>query len=240
MIAPTPGMIKSKTMNRKILIILVLALLLAGCGKQTQPELQPFEGETVATLQTPFSLMDEASITENEDSLPASGETALPAALEPTRAPEDEQAISPVITQTNPNPYLIETTQPNPLSSATIQTTVTPAPTLGTPVWEGTWNIWYQNSTGAYASSVINIQVSSGQISATATFNDTAFTFTGEFNADGDEVKGKWESQQNVGDFWWQMIYPNTFVGSRDARFGFCGDRVSSDRPASCRKMSPN
>lgn len=240
MIAPTPGMIKSKAMNRKILIILVLALLLAGCGKQTQPALQPFEGETVATLQTPFSLMDEASITENEDSLPVSGETPLPAALEPTRAPEDEQAISPVITQTNPNPYLIETTQPNPLSSATIQTTVTPAPTLGTPVWVGTWNIWYQNSTGTYTASTMSVQISGDQLTGTSTLNNMDFTFTGEFTNQGKEIEGKWKTSQNVGNFWWQMIYANTFVGSRDDRFGFCGDRMSTNRPDTCRKLPSN
>lgn len=227
-------------MNRNIPITLIMLFMLSGCGRKAAPELQSFEGVTVATLQTPFSLMDETSMTETALALPGSAETPYPTALEPTQAPGDGLGMVIIPSQTSQNPYLIATTEPIPLSSATPQFNLTQPPPLGNLAWEGTWNIWYQNSTGAYSSSVMSIQVSGIQFSGTATINSVDYDFKGDFNLEGDEAQGKWKTAQADGNFWWQMISPNTFVGSRESRFGFCGDRVSADRPGSCRKLPAN
>jgi len=221
-------------MKWKIIFVLVLLLLLAGCGRKKVPDLQSFEGVTVATLQTPFSLMDETSLSETALALPGSEETPYPTALEPTQAAGDGLGLNPTAAQGNLNPYLINTPLP------TNQFTLTPPPTQGSSVWDGNWNIWYQNSSGAYLFSVMNIQVSEAQFSGTATINVVDYTFKGDFNTEGTEAAGKWKTVQVEGSFWWQMISDNTFVGSRENRFGFCGDRISANRPGSCRKMPPN
>jgi hypothetical protein len=233
-------MIKSKTMKKNILLFLGLIIILAGCGKQKQPELQRFEGETVATLQTPaISIIDE-SLTSTAEALLGPGETPGFLTSEPTRAPGDDVGTTPTITQASPDQNQITTTEAYPLSSTTPQFTETPPTPLGDPVWVGTWNIWYQNSTGTYTASTMSVQISGDQLTGTSTLNNMDFTFTGEFTNQGKEIEGKWKTSQNVGNFWWQMIYANTFVGSRDDRFGFCGDRMSTNRPDTCRKLPSN
>ena len=227
-------------MSRKITFVLIMLFLLSGCGLKAAPELQSFDGVTVATLQTPFSLMDEVSMSETVLALSGSGETPYPTALEPTYAPGDGAGMTALPSQTNVNPYLIATTEPIPLSSATPQFTLSTPPPLENSGWNGTWNIWYQNSTGTYVSSVLSIQVDDFQFSGTATINSVEYTFKGDFNIEGDEAQGKWRTSRADGNFWWQMVSPNTFLGSRDSRFGFCGDRVSTDRPDSCRKLPAN
>ncbi len=227
-------------MSQKTIFILVMLLILCGCGRKVTPELQSFEGVTVATLQTPFSLMDDASLTGTALSIPGSAETPPPTALEPTHAPGDVVGTGVNPTQTSVNPSQVAGTQLTPFSTATPQSTLTPPPPGGNPTWEGTWNIWYQNSTGAYSSSVLSLQVSDGQFSATANINSEEYTFKGDFNQAGDEANGKWKTTRADGEFWWQLISSTTFIGSREDRFGFCGDRVSTDRPGSCRKLPPN
>lgn len=194
----------------------------------------------MATVQTPFFQMDEASMTEIALALPGSEETPLPTSLEPTYAPGEAMGMSATPSQTSANPYQFESTQISPIASATLGINSTPLPPPGSPAWEGIWNIWYQNSTGAYISSVMSIQVSGIQFSGTATINSVDYTFKGDFNLEGNEAQGKWKTTQADGNLWWQMISPNTFVGSRESRFGFCGDRVSADRPGSCRKLPAN
>lgn len=227
-------------MNRILLSIMALLVLLAGCGRKSQPEIQGFEGVTVATLRTPVNLMVEVSTPETELFFPDSSETPLAATMEPTHTPGYGAVVTSNPTQTNANPYPFVSPEPNP------QPTTIPYPIVTLPIsqqysnWNGTWNIWYQNNTGTYVSSVLSIQVIDFQFSGTATINSTEYTFKGDFNIEGDEAQGKWNTSRAEGNFWWQMVSTNTFLGSRDSRSGFCGDRVSTNRPDSCRKLPAN
>lgn len=227
-------------MCRKIVTILFIVLLLSGCGGKEVPELQSFQGETVATLQTPFSQTNQIFVTDDMLAVQGSGETPEPTHLSAILAPEDEPGMESVPSQTIENPSEPQPPKSTPLASATLQLKVTSTPSLGIFVWEGNWNIWYQNSNGDYSSAVMNVQITGDRLSATADLNGSNYTFNGEISPDSSEVTGKWQASENDGSFWWQMISSTTFVGSSGSRFGFCGERDSDNRPASCRRTPPN
>ena len=227
-------------MCRKNVIILFFVLLLSGCGGKEIPELQNFQGETVATLQTPFSQTNQIFVTDDMLAVQDSGETPQPTQFSAILAPEDESEMIAVPSQTIENPSEPQPPKLTPLASATLQFNLTSTPSPGIFTWEGNWNIWYQNSNGDYTSAVMNVQITGDRLSATADLNGSNYTFNGEISPDSSEVTGKWQASENDGSFWWQMISSTTFVGSSGSRFGFCGERDSDNRPASCRRTPPN
>ena len=227
-------------MSRKILLVLLLLLLLSGCGQKKKSELQRFAGETVATLQTLVQPVDQIFIGDSTQTFQSSEETPQPPQFNPTLTPEIATVITSTNLQPTQPPYGFESTTPAPLASATIALTSNPSSTLGVPVWAGSWNIWYQNSSGNYYASVMTVQISGTQFSATTTINNINYSFRGDLIKQGSEVEGEWETLQTDGTFWLQMVSSDSFVGSNEARFGFCGDREAADRPDSCRKMPQN
>ena len=214
-------------MNRKILLILVMLFLLAGCGRSKPPEVQSFEGQTVATLQTPASMADLVATPESKE------QEVLPAAEQASDVTPDEILPPDREQPSNDIPEL-----PYPLDNPD---TATPSftTTLITPVWAGPWNIWYQRGTGNYDMAVLTLAVSGNEVNGTATFGVIDYFFKGIIQADQSQVEGDWNDGQQEGKFWWQMNSENVFLGSREARFGFCGNRKAAVQPQNCRKISP-
>lgn len=235
-----PSMIKSDLMSRKILVLLLLLLLLFGCGRKEKSELQRFAGETVATLQTPAISLEQNYVADATLSALDSGETPPPLQSMPTLTPVVATDTTSTISQPVQQSYGFENATVTPLASNTPVFSMTPLSTLGIGVWDGAWNIWYQNSNGNYSSSIMTVQVAGAQFSATATINNINYTFKGDLIVQGNEVEGQWTTSHSEGNFWFQMVSPETFVGSSESRFGLCGVRGSADRPDSCRKIPQN
>lgn len=241
-------MIKSDLMKRTLLVCLSLLLLLCGCGNRPQPDVEHFQGEVVATLQKPIS---EVTPEPLETVLPTNQAADFtPEASQP--APTDAPGSTPTPTELNPQttsyPVQTGTITQTPQPSATANLTqvptanLTPAPTttIGVPVWEGVWKIWYQNSSGGYVPAELTLQVSEGRVSGTARIDGVDFTFKGDVSIDGTQSEGEWKTGSNKGRFWWRMNSADTFVGSRENRFGFCGNRTTAVQPNPCREVPPN
>lgn len=227
-------------MSRKILLVLLLLLLLSGCGRKKEEELQRFEGEIVATLQTPGISLDQIYGTETTQPFQSTEETPQPSQFIPTLTPVVATDATSTIPQPTQQPYGFENTTLAPLASNTPVFSMTPTSTLGMGVWEGHWNIWYQNSRGNYSSSVMTVQIAGTQFSASATIDNINYSFKGRVILQGSEVEGEWKTLQTEGDFWLQMVSSDSFVGSREVRFGFCGNREDVERPDLCRKLPSN
>lgn len=223
-------------MKRNILIVTLLLAILSGCGRKNLP-LQRFEGETVATLQ--ISLDEEADgyLTTTPTNPQSTQETTLPTTTAPVDPLGDEaQATStlPVIVGTS---YPAQVSTPPPALALTGGPTLTATPTLANPVWTGKWNIWFQDKTGDYIKAVMTVTLSGNQLTANTTLKNNDYLFTGTLLTEAAKVEGKWFTGSDEGKFWWQMIAADTFAGSWDGRFGFCGDRESEEQPTACRRI---
>ena len=233
-------MIKSALMNRKMLFILVFVLLLTGCGQRRPPDVEQFQGDVVATLQKPISQVTPEPL---ETSLPASEDTEL--TLEPSKVmPTDLPGGTPTPTETNPQapgyPVTTGTTTLIPEPSATANLTQSPTPTLGAAVWQGVWKIWSQTESGGYTPTDLTVQVNGTKLTGSAKIDGVDYTFRGDITTQGGQVQGKWQTTSTSGTFWWRMNSADTFVGSRENRFGFCGNRTSAVQPNPCREVPQN
>ena len=181
----------------------------------------------MATLQTPASMADLVATPESKE------QEVLPAAEQASDVTPDEILPPDREQPSNDIPEL-----PYPLDNPD---TATPSftTTLITPVWAGPWNIWYQRGTGNYDMAVLTLAVSGNEVNGTATFGVIDYFFKGIIQADQSQVEGDWNDGQQEGKFWWQMNSENVFLGSREARFGFCGNRKAAVQPQNCRKISP-
>jgi hypothetical protein len=229
-------MIKSDLMNRKIIWVFLLFVLLSGCGQRRQPDVEYFQGDVVATLQKPVNQPP-----------PEFVDTALPPIEDPIVTPEASQTIptntpgaTPTPTKSNlqTNIYPVETgtTTLVPEPSATTNLTQTPTPVLGVPAWDGVWNIWYQAASGGYTPAQLTVSVSGTRLTGSAKIGGTDFSFKGDIISEGTQVEGEWETPTDDGTFWWRMNSPEIFVGSRESRFGFCGNRATA-QPNPCREI---
>ncbi len=212
-------MIKSDSMNRKILILLAL-LLLFGCAQRGEPEV--FRGDVVATHQTPTTKATQSASREPE-------ETRQPPESTPNSSPEPE------INQTEPPPdqggYPITSLTP-------AGSTQTPAATASASLWDGIWHIWYQAANGTYFASDMTIQVAGLGMKGTASIEGIQYYFKGDIFEQGSQVKGEWHAGEIDGTFWWKLNSSGVFTGSREGRFGFCGSRAIIERPANCREIN--
>lgn len=199
-----------------------------------------FQGEVVATLQKPVSQATPESV---DTDLPPSGEpegTLQASQLPSTSTPGSTPSPTSPNPQSTGYPVTIGTTTLIPEPSATANLTQTPTPTLGVPVWEGVWKIWYQTVNGGYTPAELTVQVNGAKLTALAKIDGTDFTFKGEITTQGSQVAGEWQTASNTGAFWWRMNSPDTFVGSRENRFGFCGNRAAAIQPNPCRELPQN
>ena len=203
------SVIKSDLMNRKILLVLVLLFLflflLTGCGQRRQPDMEHFQGDVVATLQKPIS---ETTPEPLDTSLPPSEDTEVtPQASEPI--PTNTPGGTPSPTSSSPQstgyPVTTGTTTLIPEPSATANLSQTPTLTLGVPVWEGVWKIWYQTVNGGYTPADLTVQVNGTRLTGAAKIDGIDFTFTGEITMQGTQAEGEWETASNTGTFWWRM-----------------------------------
>ena len=230
-------MIKSDEMKRICLPLLALALVLSGCGQRRLPDVEHFQGDVIATLQKPVSQTVPAPL-ENTP-LPVEESEPTP---EPSKAePGPSQTATPVPTQpaSQDDPYPAETELDNvtPSPTATSSGSLTPTMTLGAPVWDGVWNIWYQNPSGGYVTAAMTVRVNGAKVSGSATLDGILFSFQGESDQETGQVKGEWKTDNNKGTFWWRMNAADSFVGSRDDRFGMCASRSSTVQPNPCREI---
>lgn len=194
----------------------------------------------MATLQTPAISLEQNYVADATLSALDSGETPPPLQSIPTLPPVVTSEITSTISQPVQQPYGFENPTVTPVATSTPEIELTPTFTVDPPVWEGAWYIWYQNSSGNYSPSVMIVQIAGTQFSATTTINNINYTFRGDLIMQGTEVEGEWETLQTEGDFWLQMVSSDSFLGSRESRFGFCGNREDVERPDSCRKIPQN
>lgn len=202
--------------------------------------MEHFQGEVVATLQRPIS---QATPTPLDTSLPPSidPEETLP----PTEPfPTDTPGVTLTATEANPQitgyPVETGTSTQTPQPSATAILTPTLTPTLGVPVWQGVWNIWYQTASGGYTPAELTVQINGTRLTGLTKIDGVDYTFKGDIYSQGVLVEGEWQTASNTGRFWWRMNSANTFVGSRENRFGFCGNRATADQPNPCREVPQN
>lgn len=230
-------MIKSDLMNRKILLVMVLLFLITGCGQQRQPDVEHFQGEVIATLQKPISQAVTDLVT---DPPPPREETQLSPETSqtiPTNTPISAFTPTFVDTQTTSYPAGTEPTSVAPTPTAMAYPYQTPNPTPGVTEWQGVWNIWYQNTRGGYTPSKLTVQVSGTSVTGLAKIDGIDFIFSGDILSQTSQVEGEWETASDDGTFWWRMNSPDTFVGSRESRFGFCGNRATTVQPNPCREV---
>lgn len=231
-------MIKSDLMSRKMLFILVMLFLLAGCGQRPEPDLEHFQGEVVATLQKPIS---QATPEPLDTSLPPSNNpVGTPQASEtlPSNTPEGTPYTTGSTLQ--PTAYPITAGTPTLIPEPSATTNLTQTPTLGVAVWQGVWKIWYQMVNGGYTPAELTLQVNGTRLTGSANINGIDYTFKSEITMQGTQVEGEWQTASNSGAFWWRMNSADTFVGSRENRFGFCGNRATSVQPNPCREVPQN
>ena len=223
-----------------LFLVLVFLFLSTGCGKKPQPDVEHFQGEVVATLQKPVS---QATPNPLDTSLPPSidpEETLPPTEFFPTDTPGD--AFTATEENLPTTGYLVETgiSPQTPQPSVTAIFTPTLTPTLGVPVWQGVWNIWYQTASGGYTPAELTVQISGIRLTGLAKIDGVDYTFKGDIYSEGVLVEGEWQTASNSGTFWWRMNSADTFVGSREDRFGFCGNRAAADQPNPCREVPQN
>jgi len=234
-------MIKSDLMKRILLIFLLLPVLISGCGRRPEPVLEHFQGDVVATLQKPLS---EETPEPPETSLPPGEVTEAaqqPSETIPAFTPEGTLPPTEISSQSTTYPITTGTTTLTPMPSATpdlTHTATTPMP--GVSAWEGAWKIWYQTVSGVYMPADMTIQVNETKISGSAKIDGIDYSFAGEITNEGTRVEGYWKTDSKKGTFYWRMLAANSFVGSTEKRFGFCGDRTSAVQPNPCREVPPN
>ena len=214
------------------LIMAAAFAILSACN--TTPNIEPFTGQTVATLQTPSSIENQIFVTE---SAPVSGDSEndlLPEELAATKMALDEAdfivADDAILDRGDENSSN-DDINPN--------TTPTITPTLGIPVWEGKWIVWFQNDSGSYSRGTMELTSSSDGISGEVVLDDLSFKLNGGLVDNGRQAKGEWEGGNENGEFWWRLNYEGFFTGSRNTRFGFCGSQVHETRPDPCREVAP-
>ena len=232
------GMIKSADMNHKILLIFALILILWGCGSKELPAIQRFQGETVATLQTMVSQDISNVVTMTTTLTLQVGQTPQPD--EPIKTSTPDVFIVPIATNTPTvaQAYPVVTSTLSPAAPDPEETPILLLPVVN-PDWSGLWNAWYQNQRGDYAQFVLYIQVDNGKLTGSATIESLKYDFTGVILENGSQVKGDWVSTRENGTFWWRILSDDIFAGSRDNRFGFCGNRENPERPDHCRELPP-
>lgn len=219
-------------MKVKHYFIIVAFAMLTACN--VTPKIEPFLGQTVATLQTPVSIENQVFVTE---SAPASNDSESDLLSEDLVATSMALNEGDFIVADNDNldlgnePVLSRQADPN--------ATPTITPTLGIPVWEGKWNVWFQNDSGAYSQGTMELISNSERISGEVVLDDFSFKLNGELLDNGKQAKGEWESGNDKGEFWWRLNYEGFFTGSRNTRFGFCGSQLHESRPDPCREVTP-
>lgn len=86
---------------------------------------------------------------------------------------------------------------------------------------------------------VMTLVVEGANVSGSARIDGIDFTFKGEIFSEGTQAEGQWKTASTKGNFWWRMSSEGAFVGSREKRFGFCGDRLAV-QPNPCREVPPD
>ncbi len=232
-------MIKLKTMKRNILIFILLITILSACVQKKSPKLERFEGETVATLQTPANELAEnfppdfPADTMALEEILLTTETPKLTELVITNPSGNEILLTVTPTKSISNPYPTQPIGPTQTNGST----PTIMPTLRNPIWTGTWNIWFQDDTGDYLIGVMVVNVDGNLVNGTAELGKIDYLFKGTLSTDKSKVDGDWYAGNREGTFWWQMIAEHIFVGSWDERFGFCGEGESLVRPSNCRRL---
>jgi hypothetical protein len=141
---------------------------------------------------------------------------------------------NPLATSYPPN-YQTNTLPQNAYPTEDLTQTPTQSPDVSN--WEGVWNIWYQTASGGYTPAELTVQVNGTKLTGLAKIGGVDFSFTGDIFELGTQVEGEWQTASDEGAFWWRMNSAETFVGSRENRFGFCGNRASDDQPNPCREI---
>ena len=86
---------------------------------------------------------------------------------------------------------------------------------------------------------VMTLAVENTSVSGSARIDGIDLTFKGEIFSEGTQAEGQWKTASTKGSFWWRMSSEGRFVGSREKRFGFCGDRLAL-QPNPCREVPPD
>ena len=90
---------------------------------------------------------------------------------------------------------------------------------------------------GGYTLAELTLQVDGTRVTGAAKIDGIDYTFKGDIDTQGTHVAGKWQTGSDAGNFSWRMNSGDTFVGSRENRFGFCGNRATAIQPNPCREL---
>lgn len=217
---------KIETMKAKIFFYVLVLVLLSACN--ANPKIEAFTGKTVATLQTPVSIENQIFVTESAPA-PIDSESDL--------LPEDLAATKMALSEAD---FAIVDDDENSLGNLTNPyTTPTITPTLGIPVWDGKWTVWFQDNSGAYSRGTMELTSNPEGIRGEVILDEFSFKLSGGLLDDGRQAKGDWEGGNEKGTFWWRLNYEGFFTGSRNTRFGFCGSQLHETRPDPCREVAP-
>jgi len=217
-------------MKAKFFFYVVVLASLSACN--ANPKIEAFTGKTVATLQTPVSIENQIFVTESAPGSEDSESDLLPEELEATKMAMDQADFA-----IGDGDNLDRRDENNLSEQAMPNATPTITPTLGIPVWEGKWIVWFQNSSGEYSRGTMELTSNLEGISGEVILDEFSFKLRGGLLDDGRQAKGEWEGGNEKGDFWWRLNYEGFFTGSRNMRFGFCGSQVHETRPDPCREV---
>ena len=218
-------------MKAKLFFYVLVLAILSACN--ANPKIEAFNGETVATLQTPAKIENQIFVTESAPGSNDSESDLLPEELAATKMALDEADF--LISDDN----LDQGDENNLSEQANPNATPTITPTLGIPIWEGKWAVWFQNNNGSYSRGTMELTSNSEGISGEVILDEFTIKLTGGLVDNGRQAKGGWEGGNEKGDFWWRLNYEGFFTGSRNTRFGFCGSQVHETRPDPCREVAP-
>jgi len=145
--------------------------------------------------------------------------------LTPTRTTQPTETVQPTKTSTRTATQMPSKTP-----------TRTPTPQTG---WEGEWTIWYGKPSEPLEKGSMEVEVFNENIEAFATIGEKDLEFLGVLAGDSKEAYGQCIIHFEQGDFYWELISNNQFIGRINNNFAFCASRHNEQQPDPCGVFIP-